>query len=106
MSQKQRIGGKWVICQAVFRRRHREAIRRVIGKDLIMINLKLDTKYQKPRLEKRHGKNLGAPFMNYLLNMSKHMQEISDQEENTFEITVTEEMTEEDVLDKVLKIID
>ena len=105
--QKQRIRGKWVISFAILQRKHREICKRVIGKDLIIINLKLDKASQyKNRIEKRHGENISQNFSKFLTNMSQNMQEISVAEENTFQINITENMTQEDVLAKVLQIIE
>merc|ERR1719228_1850024 len=53
--ERKRIGGDWVIAQAVPTRNLRDVIRRSLGKDLIFILLGLKKETIVERLTKRHG---------------------------------------------------
>ena len=107
VQQKQRVGGHFAISYAVFTKRQREVCRKVIGKDLIIIVLKLDKKSQyQDRIQKRHGENMSKKLLDFLVYCEKYLEDVSDTEENAYQINITEDMTQNDVMERVLKIID
>ena len=58
---------------------------------------------QKKRLETRHGEDLEA--MNFLFGVFEEFEPAGEDEENAFNIIISEDMTKEDVLSKVLEVI-
>ena len=95
LKEKQRIGGNWVVSQAVLTKACRDTISKTL-KDVIHITLNIDQEAQKLRLEKRHGssdKGIAKYFQLWY-----NMYELVDEKvENGFTIDVSSEMTPEDV---------
>ena len=57
---------------------------------------------QKKRLAARHGEKLEG--MDFLFKLSDEFEPLGEDEENAFNITITDEMTKEDVLNRHLKL--
>ena len=106
LKQRKRLGGNFAISGAAILRSHRDAIRSVIKEDLIIINLKLkDKDHYKERLINRHGDKYFQGLIDWLIGVGDVADEISEDEENTFEITADKDMSREDVVAKVLEIL-
>ena len=58
---------------------------------------------QKKRLAARHGEKLEG--MDFLFKLSDEFEPLGEDEKNAFNITITDEMTKEDVLNKALEIV-
>ena len=58
---------------------------------------------QKKRLATRHGEDLDN--MSFLFKVFEEFEPAGEDEENAFNITISEDMTKEDVLSKVLEIM-
>ena len=58
---------------------------------------------QKKRLAARHGEDLES--MSFLFKVFEAFEPAGEDEENAFNIIISEDMTKEDVLNKVLEII-
>ena len=55
LMQRKRIGGDWSVAFTVFSRKHRDAIRKILGSDVIFIVMNLTEDYTKKRILSRHG---------------------------------------------------
>ena len=97
--QQKRIGGNWLVDFAVFSRKQRDALRKILGTDLIFIVLNLTKEYQEKRIIGRHGKAIDT-----LTKMHALYEPAGDDEENTYNVKVTEDMSPEDVVQKILEI--
>merc|ERR1711874_291821 len=104
LEERAKLGGKWVIAQAVYTRTARDIIRRKMGKDLILVVLETEEKdLQVERLAKRSLGNEEVSEEN-MENAKKKVQDflgrhdpVEDDEPNTFKVVVTKDMTAEDV---------
>ena len=104
--ERKRIGGDWVIAQAVPTRNMRDVIRQRLGKDLVFILLSLKKETILERLTKRHGEGEAAQgITDFLIKMQSSYELKAQGEENTFDIMITSEMNEEDVVKKILEIV-
>ena len=106
VKQRKRLGGNWAIAQAVFTKAQREVLRQNIGSDLIFIVLNLTRECQKKRLAARHGDNIHEELVQMLEKFYDLFEKAGDDEPNTYNLTVTEDMNVEDVMNKILDIID
>ena len=106
MIQRKRIGGDMAIAQAVFSRRQRDKIREIIGPDLIFIVLNMAKECQKKRIQGRHGDSgMLEEFMRVLVKYAEMCEPAGDDEENAFNVTISEDMSKDDVVKKVLEIV-
>ena len=106
LKQRQRIGGDWSIAFAVFSRKQRDIIRKILGPDVIFVVLNLTKDCTKKRLAGRHGDgDAGDKITNILLEMHKFYEKAGEDEENAFNIMIEEDMNSDDVNDKVMDII-
>ena len=101
--QKKRIGGNFAVAHAVNSYDIREYIRQIIP-DVIFVTLSLTRDTQLKRIQARHGEQSEVT-----IKMLTGMYDIYDlpreNEKNTFNIDITEEMAPVDVVKKVQKII-
>ena len=105
VKQRKRIGGDWAIAQAIFSRDQRDFFRKEIGPDLVFIVLNMTKSCQEKRVKARHGDSLGDHFLDLLVKYAELCEPAGDDEENAYNLTITEEMSREDVLQKCLEIV-
>ena len=106
LKQRQRIGGDWSIAFAVFSRKQRDIIRKILGPDVIFMVLNLTKDCTKKRLASRHGDgDIADKFTNRLLAIHKLYEKAGEDEENAFNIMIEEDMNVDNVIDKVMEII-
>ena len=107
--QKERLGGNFVIAQAVFSRNQRKTLQNLIGPDLIFIVLNMSKECQMKRVKIRHGDAAGGEFGNKVLEIYSKYAELcepaAEDEENSYNITITDDMSREDVIEKILNIV-
>ena len=99
LKQHNRIGGNWSVDFAVFSRKQRDALRNILGKNLVFVVLNMTKEHQEKRIIARHGKTIDA-----ITNMYALYEQAGDDEENTHNITITEDMSPEEVVQKILEI--
>ena len=104
IKQRKRIGGDWAIAQAVFSRNQREFIREKVGSSLVIIVLNLTKECQPHRVKARHGDSMGDVFLNLMVKYAALCEPAGEDEENAYNITITEDMTRDDVIKKILEI--
>merc|ERR1719510_1451005 len=103
--QRQRLGGDWATAFAVFSRAQRDIIRSTLGNDVIFFILHLTPETNHKRLVGRHGD--GAEEFNKVFDsMTKMYESAGQDEENAFDLYITEDMTPDDVAQKVLDILE
>ena len=100
--ERKRIGGDWVVAQAVPTRAYRDHIRKQLGPDLIFVVLHMTKEDQKKRIIARHGKE-GGKRIEWLSKLYDLYEPASDDEENAINLVVTNDMSREDVAQKILK---
>ena len=103
--QRKRLGGNWAIAQAVFSRAQRDQIRKDLGPNLIFMVLNVTRECQHKRVVKRHGD--GEHSKQFVEKMEKYYdlyEPAGEDEENAYNISVTEDMSVEDVIEEILKI--
>ena len=108
LREREKLGGKWVVAQAVYTRSARDIVRRKMGDDLIIVVLETDEDdLQIERLAKRAAKKEGCTKDN-LENSKKKMASfvgyhdtVEDDEPNTFKVLVSGDMSAENVAKKV-----
>ena len=106
MIQRKRLGGDMAIAQAVFSRRQRDKLRKIIGPDLVFIVLNMTKECQMKRIKGRHGdSNMLEEFMRVLMKYAEMCEPAGDDEENAFNVTISEDMSKDDVVKKVLEIV-
>ena len=99
---KNRIGGHWAVALAVSSKKHREVLRKAIGSDLYIFVLNLTRESNLKRLIERHGAEHGKEMAKMFEKIIKQYEPAEDDEVNTFNIEVTEEMTPDDVVEKAM----
>lgn len=100
--QRARLGGEWATAFVVFSRRQRRSIREMFGSDLVFIALNLSKECLENRLKVRHGDGAFSELVTKFLEL---FEPVGDDEENTYNICVTEDMNPDDVVNKTLEIL-
>ena len=94
------------IAQAVFSRRQRDKLRKIIGPDLVFIVLNMTKECQMKRIKGRHGDSpMLEEFMRVLVKYAEMCEPAGDDEENAFNVTISEDMSKDDVVKKVLEVV-
>ena len=104
-TQRKRIGGDFAIAQAVTSRDMRDHIR-INLPDCVFITLTLTKENQLKRVKARHGEEAGEDMFEMFNAMFKFYEGPGDGEKNTYNIDISEDMTPNDVMNKVLEILD
>jgi len=103
LSERKRIGGDWAIATVAFTRALRDHIRSILGPDLIFVILSMDKEEVRKRVLARHHGDEQTQEMMEPIN--KLCEPVGDDEENAVSVTVTTDMTREDVMNKILDLI-
>ena len=102
LTEKKRMGGDWVVAQAVPSRALRDHIRSQLGPELIFVVLSMPKEDQKARLIQRHGEESG--FLEHLEKMDIWEPAEAD-EERTIDLQLTKDMDRKEVARKILDMI-
>ena len=97
VSQRKRLPQNWAIANAVFSRTQRETLRRQIGPELVFIVLNLTKDCQIKRLQRRHGEAIAKSKLEMFTKYADLFEPAGDDEENAFNVTITDEMNPVDV---------
>ena len=100
--QKKRLGGDFAVAHVVFSRKSRDLCRKECP-DIVFITLTMTEECQKKRLQKRHGDN--KEMLDFLTKLFDELEPAGDDEENAYNIIISEDMSKEDVLNRVLEVI-
>ena len=104
-AQKKRIGGNFSIAEAVTSRSFRDHIRLTIP-DCIFITLTIAKEAQMKRIKARQGDHMSEGMLEDLSNIHKLYELPGENEPNTFNVDITDDMKPQDVMKKVLEILD
>ena len=99
-AEKKRLGGDWVIAQAVPSRYFRDYIKKELGFGAIFVVLNMSKEDQKDRLSKRHVGDQSA--VNWLSKMYDVFKPAEKDEEQAINIQITNNMSREEVVQKIL----
>ena len=105
VKERKRLGGNWAIAHAIFSRTQREFLRQKIGPELVFIVMNMSADCQRKRIEGRHGKAIDKEFLEILCKYAEMCEPAGDDEENAYNLDITEDMTKDDVMEKVYEII-
>ena len=100
--ERARVGGDWVVTQAVPTRALRDLIRDTLGPDLVFVVLVLDKDHQRERLSTR--KQFGEDIIEAWASME--YETAAEDEENVVDIKITREMNPSDVAWKIINQIE
>ena len=101
LSEKQKIGGDWVVSQAVPTRKQRDIVKKECNATFIILTV--SKKYQKQRLSGRHKDE--KHVVQELASIYKLFESVQPDEKDAYELVITPEMSADDVLEKVLDLI-
>ena len=112
LKERAKLGGRWVVNQAVYSKVAREVIREKLGDDLTMVVLVSDDQtLQTERLAKRalgEGNTTQEARKESEESMKRRTgggDAVEDDEPNTYAVKVTKAMTPEDVVEIVLSLV-
>jgi len=101
--ERKRIGGDWAIAGVALTQEHRDFIRSKLDSDLTFVILTMDMDDVRKRVEKRHE---GDDSVNTLIApIYKIFEPVGENEKNAVNITITSEMTPDDVLEKIINLV-
>ena len=103
VKQKKRLGGTFAVALAIPVRKIREILRKFVGPDLVFIVMNLSEACQAQRMKQRHGEGAAAEA---LTKMNAGFKPAEDDEEGAYNLLVDEGMSEKDVMQKVVELID
>lgn len=104
--QNKRFGGNMAVAHAVFSRRQREALRKILGPECVFIVLNMSRDCQKKRVIARHGKGAGMDdLIDMMIKFAEMYEPAGEDEEGAYNVEITEDMNREDVIQKILEII-
>ena len=103
--QKDRIGGDWAIAFALFNRTQREAVRKVFGPNLIFVVLSMSKECTFKRMAMRHGEEHMKDMEKVIDSFINMYRKADDDEEGAINVCITEDMSQDDVVQEVLEAI-
>lgn len=104
--ERKRMGGDWVIAQAVPFRSLRDMMKKQLGPDCLFVVLNMSKEDQEKRIKMRHGEDENAEKFNEMLMKAFNLYEpAADDEENAINVLVSNGMTREEVAQKILNLI-
>ena len=103
-SEKKRIGGNFVIAQAVPTRKIRDFIRNILGDSLLFVVLNMNREDQLERIKKRNGEEVEGAI-EAMTKSHKLFELAADNEENAINYQITKDLSRDDVVKKILGLI-
>jgi len=102
-NEQKRIGGDFVVAQAVPTRALRDHIRKKLGPNLIFLVLHMSREDQMDRIKTRHGDEESMSEM--LTKLYDKYEPATEDEPNAIHVLITKEMSRDDVVEKILKLV-
>ena len=102
-SEKNRMGGNWVVAQAVPTKHLRKHIKKELGSDVIFVLLNMSKKDQRNRIIARHGEEGG--FLETLVNIYDRFEPAADDEKDVITVNVTTDMSRDGLAEKIIDLI-
>ena len=101
LAQKRRIGGTWTVAMAVTNKKMRDAIRDILGNEVIFVTLTLTEAGIRKRCEGRHNGN--EEIVQGQMRISQMFEPIEKDEMNAINIDIMPEMSKIDVVETILE---
>jgi len=101
--EQKRIGGDFAVAQAVPTRKLRDHIRKELGPNLIFVVMHMNKEDQYERVKARHGDE--DSIVEMLAKIHEVFEPAGDDEQNAIHLLVTKDMTRDDVVDKVIRLV-
>jgi len=99
--EKKRIGGSFAIATVVFNRMSRDRLRKILGPDLIFVNLTMSMEERRARVLQRHsGDEASANIGDDYANM---MEGIEEGEPNSLQVEISCNMSKPEVVEEILR---
>ena len=103
--QKKQVGGDFAVTMSAMKRNQRDHFKKFIP-DCIFIVLTLSPETQQKRMIARHGTGPeGEKIINAMTRIFKNYEGPESDEKRAHEIVISEDMTQNDVLNRVLQIL-
>ena len=102
--ERKRLGGDWVVAQAVPTRELRDHIKSELGPELVFCVLHMTKADQMARIKARHG-NEESSVNKMLLKAYDFYEPAAKGEPNAIDVTITSEMSPDDVVETILEMI-
>ena len=103
--QQKRLGGDWSIAFVLSTKKIRDILRKNLGSEIVFIMLQLPKEHYMKRFSKRHGEG-GKALVEAIYKMNILIEPVEPDEENAYNINITEDMSPNDVVQKVLSIVE
>merc|ERR1719309_127103 len=103
LQERKRIGGDWAIAAVTLTREVRDLVRANLGTDLLFVILSMNMDDVRKRVKERHhGDDSAVELMAPIHNLC---EPIEPDEDNVVGVTITPEMSKEEVVNKILKLV-
>merc|ERR1712062_292364 len=103
-NEQKRIGGDFVIAQAVPTRKIRDFIRNQMGENLIFVVLHMSKEDQMERIVKRHG-DANENLIEKMTMCHNVFEPAEDDEKNAIHCLITKDMTRDEVVEKIVQLL-
>jgi len=103
-NEQKRIGGDFVIAQAVPTRKIRDFIRKQMGENLIFVVLHMTKEDQMERIVKRHG-DANENLIEKMTMCHNVFEPAEDDEKNAIHCLITKDMTRDEVVEKIVQLL-
>ena len=105
VKQQKRIGGDWSIAFVLSSKKIRDILRKTLGSEIVFIMLQLPKEHYMKRFSKRHGEG-GKALVEAIYKMNILIEPVEPDEENAYNINITEDMSPNDVVQEVLSVVE
>ena len=103
--QSKRLGGKMVVAQAIYSRKQRDSMRKILGPECVFIVLNMNRDCQKKRIMERHGDDMNGDFLDLMLKRAEMYEPARADEKNAYNVDITKDMSRDDLVQKILDIV-
>ena len=103
--QSKRLGGKMAVAQALYSRKQRDSMRKIIGPECVFIVLNMNRDCQKKRIMERHGDDMNGDFLDLMLKRAEMYEPARADEENAYNVDITKDTSRDDLVQKILDIV-
>ena len=100
LSEREKIGGNWIINQRVVNKEFRDYIKSLMGPELTFVTLSLDKEEQVRRIRKKFG-DIPQNLIDFLTKVQSLFVSAGADENQAFDVLISTEMTPEDVAEKI-----
>ena len=109
VKHKKRLGGNFAVAQAVPSREFRDCMKEVFGPQAIFVTIRLSKETNVKRVEARHAggdEEMKKSIIEFLNGIYDQYEDAQPGEENCVTVHVEPEDSREDVMNKILKLVE